>query len=273
MSCSVIGKVKDKKILFEEIIEKNRGYSNIYNIKNIFQQINSYYEKNLKSTPKETIEKKIKELKPKILKNPDEEKLYIELISIMIKANEIIFNYKPREIQIIAVLFFLFKEKNSGLIEEIYTGEGKTIIISFLAIIKAFQGKKIDILTSSLILAERDANEMKNFYNLFGLSVDYCRQNIRENYSDHFENKKKEKECYDCYKADIVYGDTLSFEGDILRTNFMGTVGRGKKRNFDCIIIDEIDNICIDNIKNITELLDNFHGYKFLEYISLVIFK
>ena len=272
MSCSVIGKVKDKKILFEEIIEKNRGYSNIYNIKNIFQQINSYYEKNLKSTPKETIEKKIKELKPKILKNPDEEKLYIELISIMIKANEIIFNYKPREIQIIAVLFFLFKEKNSGLIEEIYTGEGKTIIISFLAIIKAFQGKKIDILTSSLILAERDANEMKNFYNLFGLSVDYCRQNIRENYSDHFENKKKEKECYDCYKADIVYGDTLSFEGDILRTNFMGNVGRGKKRNFDCIIIDEIDNICIDNIKNITELLDNFHGYKFLEYIYLFIY-
>ena len=61
----------------------------------------------------------------------------------MIKANEIIFKYKPREIQIIAVLFFLFKEKNSGLIEEIYTGEGKTIIISFLAIIKAFQGKKL----------------------------------------------------------------------------------------------------------------------------------
>ena len=61
-------------------------------------------------------------------------------------------------------------------------------------------------------------------------------------------------------------------QGDILRTNFMGLVGRGNKRNFDCIIIDEIDNICIDNIKNITELLDNFHGYKFLEYIYLFIY-
>lgn len=43
----------------------------------------------------------------------------------MIKVNGKIFRYKPREIQIIAVLFFLFKEKNSGLIEEILTGEGK----------------------------------------------------------------------------------------------------------------------------------------------------
>ena len=52
----------------------------------------------------------------------------------------------------------------------------------------------------------------------------------------------------------------------------MGIVGRGYKRPFDCIIIDEVDNICLDNIKNITELLDNFHGYKYLEYIYLYIY-
>ena len=33
--------------------------------------------------------------------------------------------------QIIAVLLFLYKEKNYDIIEEISTGEGKTIIISF----------------------------------------------------------------------------------------------------------------------------------------------
>ena len=75
------------------------------------------------------------------------------------------------------------------------------------------------------------------------------------------KNKYLENECY---TADILYGDTLSFEGDILRTNFMEMVGRGKRRTYDCLIIDEIDNICIDNIKNITELLDDFHGYRFL---------
>ena len=38
MSCNVIGKVKDKKILFEEIINKNHGHSKINNIKIIYHK-------------------------------------------------------------------------------------------------------------------------------------------------------------------------------------------------------------------------------------------
>ena len=113
---------------------------------------------------------------------------------------------------------------------------------------------------------------MRSFYNYFGLTVDYCNKDFVENFRNIYIEEKERPDCFECYKADIVYGDPLSFEGDILRTNFMGLVGRGNKRNFDCIIIDEIDNICIDNIKNITELLDNFHGYKFLEYVYLFIY-
>ena len=265
--------IKDTNSLFEEITHRNPNFKNIKYISSILEKIKVFYSNNMKSISEESLQRKIKELKGKFISNPDNIDNFIELISIMIKVNRKIFRYKPREIQIIAVLFFLFKDKNSGLIEEILTGEGKTIIISFLAVIKAFQGKKIDILTSSTVLAERDAKEMKPFYNYFGLSVDFCVRDFKETFRNTFlEEIKERQECFGCYKADIVYGDPLSFEGDILRTNFMGLVGRGRKRNFDCIIIDEIDNICIDNIKNITELLDNFHGYKFLEYVYLFIY-
>ena len=268
------GSIKDTKILFEEIKKRNPNFQNINRVYAIYEKIKSFYSENMKSISDEEIKRKIREIKQRILINSENDNIYIELISIMIKVNGKIFRYKPREIQIIAVLFFLFKEKNSGLIEEILTGEGKTIIISFLAIIKALQGKKVDILTSSTVLAKRDANEMRKFYNYFGLSVDYCNKDFRETFRNtYLEEIKERQECFGCYKADIVYGDPLSFEGDILRTNFMGLVGRGRNRNFDCIIIDEIDNICIDNIKNITELLDNFHGYKFLEYVYLFIYK
>ena len=268
------GNIKDSNILFEEIRKRNPNFRGINYIFNIYERIKKYYSENMKKITDAELKGKIREIKSKINANKDDENAYIELISVMIKVNGKIFRYKPREIQIISVLFFLFKEKNSGLIEEIYTGEGKTIIISFLAVIKAFQGNKIDILTSSTVLAKRDANEMKSFYNFFGLSVDYCNRDFVETFRNtYLEDYKERPECFECYKADIVYGDPLSFEGDILRTNFMGLVGRGNKRNFDCIIIDEIDNICIDNIKNITELLDNFHGYKFLEYIYLFIYK
>ena len=266
------GNIKDTKILFEEIKSRNVNYKGVNYIYNLYEKIKIYYSENMKKITDEKLKRKIEEIRSKIYINKEDESAYIELISIMIKVNGKIFRYKPREIQIISVLFFLFKEKNSGLIEEIYTGEGKTIIISFLAVIKAFQGNKIDILTSSPVLSKRDANEMRSFYNYFGLTVDYCNKDFVENFRNTYIEEKERPECFECYKADIVYGDPLSFEGDILRTNFMGLVGRGNKRNFDCIIIDEIDNICIDNIKNITELLDNFHGYKFLEYIYLFIY-
>ena len=268
---NIVKKEKDVEELFKEIdkINKSNQSFNLREIKDIFFKIKNEYNSKYKNiffineNETEFFLNKVHEISPKKFNKYD---FYISLIPILIKGCSLKFGYEPRVIQIIALLFFLFKDKHKGLIEQIYTGEGKTIIISFLAIIKALEGKKVDILTSSCVLAERDATEMKDFYNLFGLSVDYCKVN---NDKELFDNSLENLECYN---ADIVYGDSLSLEADILRTNFMGIVGRGYKRPFDCIIIDEVDNICLDNIKNITELLDNFHGYKYLEYIYLYIY-
>ena len=266
-----IPKEKDAEELFNEIDKINKNYRSfdIFEIKNILFKIKNEYIWNYKNIflSKEKEIEYFTTIINEILKTKfNKYDFYISLIPILIKGCSIKFGYEPRDIQIIALLLFLFKNQQKGMIEQIYTGEGKTIIISFLAIIKALEGKKVDILTSSCILAERDALEMKDFYNLFGLSVDYCKTN------NDIELNKKNIENFKCYDANIVYGDSLSLEGDILRSNFMGLVGRGNNRPYDCIIIDEIDNICIDNIKNTTELLDNFHGYKFLEYIYLYIY-
>ena len=267
---NAFSKEKDIEELFREIENINKNNNNLHKIKNIFIKIKNEYICKYKNDffSKEKEREYFRTIIDNIYEKTSNNKFdfYISLIPILIKGCSLKFGYEPRDIQIIAILFFLFKDVNKGLIEQIYTGEGKTVIISFLATIKALEGKKVDILTSSCVLAERDAKEMKEFYNLFGLSVDYCKTN------NDIELNDSNLKNFKCYDADIVYGDTLSLEGDILRSNFMGIVGRGNKRPFDCIIIDEIDNICIDNIKNTTELLDNFHGYKFLEYIYLYIY-
>jgi len=224
-------------------------------ITSIYDHYNS--EINLLKTESE-IKNKIEALK---LHKKDDE-FYIKIIAFIIKVCELKFKIKPRKIQILSLILFIYKEKNEGIIEQILTGEGKSLIISFLALIKAFSGYKVDILTSSPILAERDANKMKDFYNFFDISVDYGRETKSDETGKYFSY----------YKADICYSDALTFEGDILRTEFLGNIGRGNKRGFDCIIVDEIDNICLDNIKNMTELTDSFRGYKYLEYCYLVIF-
>ena len=192
----------------------------------------------------------------------NEQENQLRLISLMNFANKLVFGYFARNTQIISLLFFINKPNKEGLIQQVMTGEGKSLIISFLAVfMNLVYNKKIDILTSSIILAKRDCLLYKTFYNIFGINTDFCRDNL--------DAERKNKICYD---TDILYGDCLNYEADILRANFLGAPGRKPERGFDCIIIDEIDNICIDNIKNITELLDDFPGYKSLEYIYIFIY-
>ena len=234
-------------------IDKNLFNKCIYQMKEI-KLLNDEYEiKGLNSLSNE-----YNSIKGKL----DEPKNQLKLISLMNYANQLVFGYFPRDTQIISLLFFINKPKDEGLIQQVMTGEGKSLIISFLAaFMNLVHKKKIDILTSSIILAQRDCFLYKNFYNIFKISTDFCRDNL--------DSEKKNKKFYD---ADILYGDCLNFEADILRANFLGVPGRKNERGFDCIIIDEIDNICIDNIKNITELLDDFPGYKSLEYIYIYIY-
>ena len=74
----------------------------------------------------------------------------------------------------------------------------------------------------------------------------------------------------------IVYGDSLSFEGDLLRILFRKNP---KGSNFECqrgqqcIIIDEVDNMCIDNLSSATQLVSEFGGYGAINWIYPLIYQ
>ena len=245
---------KDIKTLLNEIC-LNNNYKE--KITNNLKSINNIYQNCfLKIEDENNLKNEIR----RIIVQPKSNNLYI--IASMIRVYELLYQISPRKIQIISLLICLLNENEKGLIEEIKTGEGKTLVISFLAVIYCIQGKKVDILTSSSVLASRDSLSLEQFYSFYNLKCDFCKDD---------KNNKSNQNNYECYNSDICYGDSVNFEGDILRSEFLGQIGRGK-RPFDCIIVDEIDNLCIDNLKNQTELLDNFPGYKFLEYFYLFIY-
>ena len=62
--------------------------------------------------------------------------------------------------------------KLGGIFLQINTGEGKALIIQFLAAYLALLGNKVDIISSSSILADRDAEDENiiNFYLGLGLT-------------------------------------------------------------------------------------------------------
>uniref|UniRef100_A0A915EA58 Chloroplast protein-transporting ATPase n=1 Tax=Ditylenchus dipsaci TaxID=166011 RepID=A0A915EA58_9BILA len=70
----------------------------------------------------------------------------------------------PRATQIIALLALLNKQTNQGRLLQVATGEGKSTICAMLATILALKKESVDIITTSPILAERDATARIPFF-------------------------------------------------------------------------------------------------------------
>ena len=138
----------------------------------------------------------------------------------------------------VASLLFFQKLSAEGqaqgkkLMQQISTGEGKTMILCMVAIYKALLGENVDIVTSSSVLATRDAEKQKPLYELFGITVSYC---------CHDSTDKRQK----AYHSSVIYGDIGSFQRDILETNFYDRAIR-TNRTYHNVFIDEVDSMLID---------------------------
>ena len=155
-----------------------------------------------------------------------------ELFAVIKRAVFLFEWFSLRDIQILSVLILLFKPKEAGRLAQIYTGEGKSTTVAVLAIVQVFQGKQVDIVTSSDVLAQRDSKEKSELF-------DYFNMTCAENCSDFNSGPKS------CYRKDIVYGDTLNFQGDILCHEYR-LLGTRCKRRHDVVIVDEVDSMLID---------------------------
>ncbi|CAF0939898.1 unnamed protein product [Adineta ricciae] len=159
--------------------------------------------------------------------------------------------YKMKD-DIVAILIILDRNHDSGRLLQVLTGEGKSTIVSILTVIKAIQGKRVDIVTSSITLAKRDVNQWKSFYEMFNLTA--AHNNDETNYVEGFK-------C--CYKANIVYGTASQFQFDILRDEFSLLKTRAD-RPFDLVIIDEVDSMLIDETNATARLADHLPGMEWL---------
>jgi preprotein translocase subunit SecA len=147
------------------------------------------------------------------------------------------------------ISLFIKHLNNAQYLLQVATGEGKSTITCILAIINALRGKTVDVITSSPVLAERDAMEKAQLYRFFNLT---CTAN-----NDKNTYIKGKKECYD---AEVVYGEMAQFQFDILRDNYnqLGTLGN---RQFQQVaIIDEVDSLLIDDSSKIARLSTTVPG-------------
>ena len=124
-----------------------------------------------------------------------------------------------------------------GMITEMKTGEGKTLVATLPSYLNALTQKGVHIITVNEYLAKRDAEWMGEMHNFLGLSVG-C---IYGTMSD--------EERRNAYDSSITYGTNSEFGFDYLRDNTKIRADDMCQRPLNYAIIDEIDSVAIDEAR------------------------
>ncbi len=125
---------------------------------------------------------------------------------------------------------------HQGMISEMVTGEGKTLVATLPAYLNALAGK-VHVITVNDYLAQRDMEWMGAIYQGLGLTVGAIQSNM-----DPFQRQK-------AYACDITYGTNNEFGFDYLRDNMKWRSDLQVQGPLDFAIVDEIDNILIDEAR------------------------
>ena len=126
---------------------------------------------------------------------------------------------------------------NAGMIAEMKTGEGKTLVSTLAGYLNALEGKGVHIVTVNDYLAKRDSEWMGALYNAMGMSVGLLQNNMPLDLK------------HPAYQADVTYGTNSEFGFDYLRDNMVVRAEGRVQRGHHYAIVDEVDSILIDEAR------------------------
>ncbi|HKQ60806.1 MAG TPA: preprotein translocase subunit SecA [Candidatus Polarisedimenticolaceae bacterium] len=124
-----------------------------------------------------------------------------------------------------------------GMIAEMKTGEGKTLVATLPAYLNAMGGGGVHIVTVNDYLARRDAEWMGRIFRYLGLSVGCIQHDMDD------------RERQEAYGSDITYGTNNELGFDYLRDNMKFSLGAMVQRDHAFAIVDEVDSILIDEAR------------------------
>jgi preprotein translocase subunit SecA len=124
-----------------------------------------------------------------------------------------------------------------GMIAEMKTGEGKTLVATLPAYLNAVAGRGVHVVTVNDYLAKRDTEWMGKIYRFLGLTVGCIQHDLND------EERKA------AYGSDITYGTNNEFGFDYLRDNMKFDPTAMVQRGFYFAIVDEVDSILIDEAR------------------------
>ncbi|HLY44734.1 MAG TPA: preprotein translocase subunit SecA [Stellaceae bacterium] len=124
-----------------------------------------------------------------------------------------------------------------GMIAEMKTGEGKTLVSTLPVYLNALSGNGVHVVTVNDYLAKRDAEWMGQIYRFLGMSVGCIVHDLDDG------------ERQQAYLCDVTYGTNNELGFDYLRDNMKFRLEEMVHRPFHFAIVDEVDSILIDEAR------------------------
>ncbi|MBL8704633.1 MAG: preprotein translocase subunit SecA [Rhodospirillales bacterium] len=124
-----------------------------------------------------------------------------------------------------------------GMISEMKTGEGKTLVATLPVYLNSLEGGGVHVVTVNDYLAKRDSEWMGRIYRKLGLTVGCI---------IHGMDDDQRRAAYAC---DVTYGTNNELGFDYLRDNMKFRLADMVHRPFHYAIVDEVDSILVDEAR------------------------
>tara|TARA_Y100001970_G_scaffold260153_1_gene341925 strand:- start:90 stop:2612 length:2523 start_codon:yes stop_codon:yes gene_type:complete len=193
--------------------------------------INNFEEKINKLSDKE-LEDKTPYFKNLISNGKSLDEILPECFAVVREVSKRTLGLRHFDVQLIGGIIL-----HKGMIAEMKTGEGKTLVATLAAYLNSLSNDPVHIVTVNDYLAARDSEWMGNIYKFLGLSVGCV------NSKTDYDNRINE------YKCDIVYATNNEIGFDYLRDNLKNDYESLSFKKAGFAIVDEVDSILIDEAR------------------------
>jgi preprotein translocase subunit SecA len=216
------------------IVKKFLGSSNERYLKKLTKTIGAInqFEPTLQNYSDEQLKEQTHKFKARLANGETLNDLLPEAFATVREVSKRTLGMRHYDVQMIGGLVL-----HQGMIAEMKTGEGKTLMSTLAAYLNALTGKGVHLVTVNDYLAARDADWMRPIYDFLGITVGV----IVHDMSDADRRA--------AYHADITYGTNNEFGFDYLRDNMKFHLNDMVQRPFQYAIVDEIDSILIDEAR------------------------
>ncbi len=126
---------------------------------------------------------------------------------------------------------------HAGMISEMKTGEGKTLVATLPVYLNALEGKGVHVVTVNDYLAKRDSAWMAKVYGTLGLTTGVIVHGLEDS------------ERRAAYACDVTYATNNELGFDYLRDNMKYHLEEMVQRGHTYAIVDEVDSILIDEAR------------------------